>query len=429
MTDLLTLNEPDGAYPKSYYAATAHDAPARPALEGAHRTEVCVVGGGFAGLSAAINLAERGREVMLVEANRIGWGASGRNGGQVNSGQRLDQPALRALVGAERARALWEMGEGAKAELRRLVAENDIACDLKWGHISGELTEAGAKAAWRVAAELRDLGYDAVEDLDRDAIASAVGSEFYAGGVMDRGAGHLHPLNYALGLARAAEAKGARLFERSRVRALEDGVVRCEGGEIRADHVILAMNGYHGDLEPEGGRRVMPINNFIVATEPLDAFPEILPSDAAVADSKFVVNYFRKSADNRLLFGGGETYRYRYPGDIASLVRGNMAKVYPQLDGIRIDHAWGGTLGITLSRLPCFRAEGRQIFVGGFSGHGVAMATMAGHLAARWATGDRSGFELVSAHDPGRFPGGKAMRHPLLVLAMTWYALRDRLGV
>ncbi|MSU91125.1 FAD-dependent oxidoreductase [Rhodobacteraceae bacterium 2CG4] len=434
--DLLRLNEPDGEHPQSYYAATAGPAPACEPLRGARTAQVCIIGAGFTGLSAALYLAERGLDVVVLEANRVGWGASGRNGGQLGSGQRLGQLELRRMLGAPKAAALWQLAEDAKAHVRALVDEHGIACDLKRGHIRAELTEAGARAAADEARHLRDdLGYERISVLDRDAVARHTGSRLYAGGTLDTGAGHLHPLSFVRGLARAAIDAGAVIHEKSRVLSVGEDrphVVRTEHGSVTARRVFFALNGYHGGLERRSARRVMPINNFIVATEPLSprAHAEILPGDVAVADSKFVVNYWRKSADNRLLFGGGETYRYRYPGDIGRLVRRNLAQVYPQLKDIRIDYAWGGTLGITRSRLPFFRAiGGTRLVAGGFSGHGVALATLAGRLMAQHMVGRHDGFRTFASLAPPPFPGGGWARQPLLVAAMSWYALRDRLGV
>ena len=436
MTDLLRLNDPDGEHAESYYAATAGPEPVCEQLKGDHKAQVCVIGAGFAGLSAALYLAERGLDVVVLEANRVGWGASGRNGGQLGSGQRLGQLELRKMLGEDRAAELWHLAEDAKAHVRGLVAEHGIACDLKRGHIRAELSEKGLSHAADEARHLHeDLGYDQLTVLDRDAVARHTGSSLYAGGVLDMGAGHLHPLSFARGLGHAAIKAGAIIHEKSRVLSVSEDrphVVRTEHGSVTAGRVFYALNGYHGGLEKRASRRIMPINNFIVATEPLDpaVHGEILPGDVAVADSKFVVNYWRKSADNRLLFGGGETYRYRFPGDIESLVRKNMLQVYPQLKDVRIDYAWGGTLGITRSRLPYFRAMGEtRLVAGGFSGHGVALATLAGKLMAQHMVGRHDGFRAFASLAPGRFPGGDWARQPLLVAAMSWYAMRDRLGI
>lgn len=432
--DLLTTNDRPGEYPPSWYAATARALPPFPTLGGDVEADVCVVGGGYTGLSAALHLAEAGLDVVLVEAQRVGWGASGRNGGQVGSGQRREQDWLEAHYGATRAHALWDMAEEAKALVRDLVARHGIACDLRPGIITAAHKRAYVAGYHAYAEKLaRDYGYHELEALDAPGMAALVGSPGYHGGVLDRGGAHLHPLNYALGLARAAAGAGARIFERSRVGRIGEGArpeVTTDGGRVRPRFVVLACNGYLGRLEPRVAARAMPINNFIVATEPLgeERARGLIRNDAAVADSRFVVNYFRLSADRRLLFGGGESYGWRFPADIAGLVRPRMLAVYPQLAGVRIDHAWGGTLAITLDRMPAFqRLAPAVVSVAGYSGHGVALATLAGRLMAEAVTGTAGRFDMLAALPQPEFPGGSRLRWPLLVLAMSWYALRDRL--
>jgi gamma-glutamylputrescine oxidase len=278
----------------------------------------------------------------------------------------------------------------------------------------------------------RDYGYDLIRPLDREELRSLVGSPAYHGGDIDMGGGHLHPLRYALGLARAAAAAGVRIHEHSTVRRIGDSdpaLVETAAARITARHVLLACNGYLGHLEARTAARVMPINNFIVATEPLspEARKAVLSADHAVADSKFVINYFRFSEDNRLLFGGGESYGYRFP-DIARLVRKPMVEIFPQLRDAKITHAWGGTLGITLNRMPHFeRLKGNILTASGYSGHGVALATLGGQLAAEAIAGQAERFDLMARVPTRPFPGGVALRWPLLVLAMAWFSLRDRL--
>jgi gamma-glutamylputrescine oxidase len=279
----------------------------------------------------------------------------------------------------------------------------------------------------------RDYGYTRTEPLDRAGIRRLIGSTAFAGGEIDRGAGHIHPLNFAIGLAKAAHAAGARIHEESEVISLAPGpkaVLRTAAGSVTADHVILAGNGYIGGLEPGYPSRVMPINNFIVATEPLgDRAKDVLAEPVAVADSNFVVNYWRLSEDNRLLFGGGESYGYRFP-DILKTVRAPMLKIYPQLADVKITHAWGGTLAITMNRMPALMRPHPNVLAGSAcSGHGVALSTLTGKLLAEAVTGNASGFDLLATIPQPRFPGGATLRWPLLVLAMTWYSMRDRLGL
>ena len=431
--DLLDANDRPLTHPPSWYAETASVPPPRPPLDGDRRCHVCVVGAGYTGLSAALTLAEAGADVIVLEAQRAGFGASGRNGGQVGSGQRVDQPTLEARLGRDHARALWEIAEAAKARIRHLALAH--APDARWtpGVAEVERAPGSVAHAHRVAEHMAArYGYEDLEPLDREAAARLIGSERFAGGVLDHGAAHLHPLRLALGLARAAEAAGARLHEGTRARSLEDGpraVVTTDRGTVTADHVILAANGYLGGLDRRVAARVMPINNFVVATEPLGAAMP-LGRDVAVADGDFVVSYWRRSEDGRLLFGGGESYGYRFPRDIARLVRGPMLRVYPQLADARITHAWGGTLAITTGRLPHLaRLSPRVLTAGGYSGHGVAMAAMAGEILAQAILGRTARFDAMAAIPSRPFPGAGRARAPLLALAMSWYAMRDRLGV
>jgi gamma-glutamylputrescine oxidase len=432
--DLLTANDRPGEYPASWYAATAPLLPPFPPLEGEVAADVCVVGGGYTGLSAALHLAEAGLDVALVEAQRVAWGASGRNGGQVGSGQRQDQGWLERRFGRERARALWDLAEEAKALVRGLIVRHAIDCDLKPGVIyAAHRARHVPEYRDHVEKLVRDYGYADIEALDRAGIESMLGTRVYHGGLLDRGAGHLHPLRYALGLARAAAAAGVRIFERSRATRVEPGGaprVATAAGAVRARFVVVGCNGYLGGLLPDVAARVMPINNFMLATAPLGEARAraLIPGDVAAADSRFVVNYWRLSADRRLIFGGGETYGYRFPADVPALVRPRMLSIYPQLGDVAVTHAWGGTLAITVHRLPAFRRVAPGVLsVAGYSGHGVALATLAGKLMAEAVQGTAGRFDVFASLPQPPFPGGVALRAPLLALAMGWYALRDRL--
>ena len=428
--NLLDANDRPGAYPGSWYAATAEPLAPFAALRGARRADVCVIGGGYTGLSAALTLAEAGMDVVLLEAQRVGFGASGRNGGQVGSGQRIEQGPLEKLMGPGDARLLWEMGEAAKARVRHLIEAHGIDAQWQDGVVHAAWHRSDAAHAHAEARHLAEAyGYDQIECLDNAAMHALVGAPGYKGGTVDWGAGHLHPLRFALGLARAAAKAGAQIAEQSRVLRIAGNRVETASGHVEADHIILACNGYLGDLVPQVAHRVMPINNFIVATEPLDDPTQVLAKPVAVADTRFVVNYYRLSPDNRMLFGGGESYGYRFPADIAALVRRPMVETFPQLRDIRIDYAWGGTLAITMERLPYFARIGPILNASGFSGHGVAMATLAGEILAQTIRGQAERFDLLSRLPVPAFPGGSRFRTPLLILAMTWFALRDRLGI
>lgn len=431
--NLLYANDRAGEYPPSYYAATATPLAPLPALAGDLRADVCIVGAGYTGLSAALHLAEAGLSVVVLEAQRVGFGASGRNGGQIGSGQRLEQDDLERLYGPGDARLLWDMGQDAKALIRDLIAAHGMDCAVRPGVLHADWHKTEVRHSHAMAEKLaRDYGYDQVEPLDRAALQDIVKAPAYQGGALDHGAGHVHPLRFALGLARAAIAAGAQVFERSEVTGITPGapvVVQTGTGRVTADHVILAANGYLGGLNAQVAAKVMPINNFIIATEPLgDRAADVLTRPVAVADSKFVVNYFRLSEDNRLLFGGGESYGYRFP-DIIKTVRKPMLQVFPQLADTRIDYAWGGTLAITMTRLPYFARPGTGVWsASGYSGHGVALATLAGRVMAEAIGGTTARFDLMARLPMPGFPGGPALRTPLLALAMTWFSLRDRLG-
>lgn len=422
-------------YPDSYYHASQNRVIDLNPLDGSRRADVCIIGGGYTGLSSALHLAKRGYDVVLLEARKPGWGASGRNGGQLCSGQRKDQLDLTKMVGEAAAGQLWELAEDAKNLVKQLIAEHDIDCDLKPG-----IAHPNHKAEYARGTETyvdflrRQYDYQEIEYLDGEAMAALVGSDTYFGGSLDMGAGHLHPLNYALGLADAALGAGAKLFESTIVEGYREGSpnrVLTSSGIVEADHIILACNGYLGKLEKQLAGKIMPINNFVIATEPLSEqlLREINPRDLAISDSRFVVNYYRLSADKRMLFGGGENYRQNFPSDIASFVRKPMSQVYPQLADTRIDYAWGGTLAVTLNRMPHFGRVGKHgtYFAHGYSGQGVAMATLAGKLLAEAIAGEAEKFDLFGKIPTRRFPGGDLLRWPGLVLGMTYYALRDRL--
>ncbi len=425
---MLNTGHPAG----SWYRATVEMPPVRPRLEGEVSVEVGIVGGGFTGLGAALELASKGVKVAVLEGADIGSGASGRNGGQIHTGQRIDPETLSRHVGADAARQLWDMAEDAKASLHTLIARHGIDCELKSGliHAWHKPQFAGDDRAYADYVR-KHYGYDKVSLLDRAEVARELGTGVYHGGIHDAGAGHLHPLKLVLGMARAAESAGATLFEQSRVLRTDTTgarpVLHTDHGRLTCDTVLLCGNGYMEGLDDTVDARVMPINNFILVTEPLDD-TAILPHDVAAADSRFVVNYWRKTPDNRLLFGGGENYTPWFPKDIAGMVRRNMLKIYPQLADVVVTHAWGGTLAITLSRAPFVRQLSRNIFVSaGYSGQGVVLAPYFGKLLARAVTGNADDVELLSRLPTPAFFGGRLLRWPALVAGLSYYALRDRL--
>lgn len=418
----------------SYYAATANPAPERPPLRGTVDADVCIVGGGFTGTSSALHLAERGYRVVLVEAARVGWGASGRNGGEVFNGQRRSQKELEKWFGRDTALQLWNLGLEAVDLVTGRIRDHGIACDLKNGIVVAAAKPAHADDLRDTMEHLRsDYGYTGMRLLDREETAHMLGTDRYHGGVLDTGCWHLHPLNYVLGLAAAAEKAGAVIHEQSRAVSLVHGdpaVVKTAEGEVRAEFVVLACDTYLGDLDRRVDATNMPINNFMIATEPFTeaAARRLIPDDVAVADTKFVINYWRFSADHRLIFGGGETYSSKFPTDIPGFVRRYLLKIYPQLRDVRIDYGWGGTIGITLRRLPHFgRIAPNVLFAQGYSGQGVALASLAGKLIAEAVAGTAERFDVMASLPAPPFPGGRLLRYPLMVLGMLYYSLRDRL--
>ena len=431
MSSYLTANDIPGHHPNSWYAESAGPAEHFPSLNQDLRADVCVIGGGYAGLSTALHLAERGIEVILLEANKIGWGASGRNGGQLGIGPRAEIEVYQRMVGNDDARKVWDIAIAANQLVRDLIARYKIECDLANGYI-----EAAAKA--RHVRELDEfvghvvLHYDHsnIRILDKSEMSEALGTERYHGGYYDGLGGHLHPLKLARGLARAASAAGGQIFESTAVHNVEPGRVSTSGGHVSAPEIIVACNGYLDGLVSSAQRRMLPINNFILATEPLsDERSAILnPWNVCVSDTLFVLNYFRLSPDQRLLWGGGESTGVRFPSDLKSLVRSRMLEIYPDNHDLEITHAWGGTLAITAHRMPLFQDAAPGVrAIGGWSGSGIHMATMGGKIAADAIAGELGEWDLLSRMPTPAFPGGDWFRMPLLRLAMFWYGLRDRI--
>jgi gamma-glutamylputrescine oxidase len=433
MMDLLSANDKQGEYPPSYYAEHATQLEKFQCLKSEIRADVCVVGGGFTGLSTALHLAQSGYKVAILEAQRIGFGASGRNGGQVSGGQRMDQEGLEAILGDEHAKELWDISQQSVDLVRNLSSDMED-CSVVDGIIHTAHRKRYVKEEHAYTYHLREkYGYDKIQNLSLEETHHLVNSPAYFGGTLDMGAGHIDPLRYALGLARKCINLGVEIYEQSKVINVKSGdtaKIKTQNGSISAKFVVLACNGYLGRLNTRVAARVMPINNFIIATEPMseDAQEALIKNNHAVADSKFVVNYFRFSPDRRLLFGGSESYGYKFPRDIAAAVRKPMLEIYPQLKNTRIDYAWGGTLGITMNRMPHFeRIDGNILSASGYSGHGVAMATMGGKMASDAIRGQAEQFDFMASVPTPRFPGGAMLRSPLLVLAMLWFSMRDRL--
>lgn len=439
MATTLHLNDKPGAYPDSYYHATATGLKERPELTADTTADVCIIGGGFTGLSSALHLASTGVDVVVLDAHRMGWGASGRNGGQAGSGQRVDQDTLEDMVGQDLAREAWRIGIEAPRLVKTLIERHRI--DAQW---QTGIVEVNHKARFDAETQAYvkklqdDYDYPDIEWLSPERMPEHVNAKGYFGGFRDTNSGHLHPLNYALGLASAAEQQGARLFEKAEVATVDEAeictVTTTAGHKVRAKNLLYACNGYLGHLREQVGQRVLPINSFVVATEPLskELSAAILPSNSAVYDSRFVVNYYRLSADNRLLFGGGETYGYKFARNIKEFVSKPLLDVFPQLQDVGIEYGWGGTLGITMTRMPAFQRLAQNVYaLSGYSGSGVSMATMAGKIFADTIHGDDRDFSIMEQIPTPRFPEsrlpfGKHLRTPMLALAMKFYAMRDQ---
>ncbi|GAB1434387.1 FAD-binding oxidoreductase [Sphaerotilus sulfidivorans] len=431
----------------SWYAETASRRQDHRALQGEVRAEVAIVGGGLAGLSAALELAQRGRQVVLLEAQQLGWAASGRNGGQALGGLACGMDEIEAQLGLADARRLWAMTLEALTLIHARRDRYRIACDWQSGALT-VATSARKAAALRRDAERMASVYDhPTQWLDRAALGLHIRSPRYHGGCYDRRGGHLHPLKYALGLADAAWREGARLHEHSPVQRIERHrsvtLLRTPQGQVVADQVLLAGNVHLpalagvGALPPGTGARIMPVGTYVGVTEPLDPseMDGLLPTRAAVCDSNFVLDYFRPTADQRLLFGGKVSYSTLTPPNLAGSLQARLARVFPRLAWRPLTHVWGGFVDITMNRAPDFSrlppdgAAGAPIYLlQGFSGHGLALSGLAGKLVAEAICEDASRFDLFARLRHRPFPGGERLRTPTLVLGMLWHRLRDLTG-
>ena len=416
---------------KSYYAATAHVWETQASLASAEDCDVAIIGGGFSGLSAALACAEKGLSVILLEAKNIGFGASGRNGGQLIPGLRWSMREIDAEFGRERAQAIFDLAYGAVGRVKSRIAEHHIPCDAKAGHLEAAYKPAHFDAMQSDAAFVaQHFGWEAQIVPPRD-IGQHINGGGYHGGIYDTQGGHFHPLNYALGLAKAAQKAGVRIYENAAAQTPEDKgthvEIRAGAGSLTAKHVIMAADTWTGAIAPELSSFTVPIMNYNIATAPLSNADQLLPSDAAIADSRFVLNYFRLSADKRLIFGGGEKYVQQPPADIAAFVRKHMVQVFPSLADTPIDYAWGGAVGVTMNRLPHMGRAGNMFYAHGFSGHGALVTTLAGELMAEAVMGTMSRFDVFANVPHSRFPGGKWLSRPLATLGLLYYAMRDRL--
>ncbi|WP_353227910.1 FAD-binding oxidoreductase [Novosphingobium sp.] len=427
--------EDTSRFPRSYYADTVGTPIAAHALDGDAITDHCIIGGGFTGLGAALALARAGQSVRLIESGPIGWGASGRNGGQVHVGWQQDLPWLEAKLDAAMTRELWAAALDARAHLDALIAQAPDMCDYRPGLIHADHRPAAVAQTHAHVAMMRDAwGYDSLTALGRDELRGIVASDNYHGGSYDTRGGHLNPLKLAMTMARSAQGSGAHLHPHTHAlaidRAGDDWRVTTPHGVIRAGKVLDATGAYARALVPATDAHVLPINNYIATTAPLGPAlaHSLIGNGAAVSDGRFVVYYFRMTPDHRLLFGGGENYGRHFPRDIAAFVRPHLVRIFPQLADVAIDHAWGGTLAVSPNRLPFVIEPAPGLYAAnGFSGVGVVLAPWLGQAVGLAMAGKTNpGYDLVRRLPAPRFPGGPRLRLPTQALAMRFMALRDR---
>lgn len=423
-------------YPDSYYAASANAAPERPALDGEFETEICVVGGGYSGLSTALHLTEKGYQVALIEGAHIGWGASGRNGGQIVNGLNASLNVIKSRYGQENADFVGMLVQEGAEVIYSNIEKYNIQCDLKQKNVYTAYTQKHMRELEAKQKQWRMYGMDDHELLDKDQLKQHVNSDVYAGGMIDHSGGHIHPLNLALGEAAAIEANGGKIFEKTTLVSTEKQgdrvLVKTDNGVITCKKVVLCGNAYLGKVIPKLVSRVMPVSTQVVATTPLgdELAKELMPTDVCVEDVRYILDYFRMSADKRLLFGGGTVYGGTDPSDIRAKLRPNMLKVFPQLEGVELEYAWSGNFALSFSRVPQMgKLDDNTYFAHGYSGHGVTGSHLFGRILAEAIDGDTQRFDRFAAIPWIPFPGGRALRVPYSVVGSWWYAARDRLGV
>ncbi|NUH64934.1 FAD-binding oxidoreductase [Sulfitobacter sp. S0837] len=426
----------DGSHTTSYYAASANPAPERPTLQGDQEIDICIVGAGYSGLSTGLHLAEKGYKVAIMEGARVGWGASGRNGGQIVNGLNASLQTIKRRYGQDTATFVAGLVQEGGEIIRERVRTYDIKCDLKDKNIFTGLTAAHMRELEERMKLWESYGIKNQEMLDKVQLRAHVNSDLYAGGMIDHSGGHMHPLNLALGEAAAFEQNGGTIYEMSPVTSVDHSaarpVVKTDQGSMTCKTLVLCGNAYLGHVVPELAPRVMPVSTQVMATEPLgeDLAHELLPTDACVEDIRYILDYYRLSGDKRMLFGGGTVYGGADPRDIEAKLRRNMDKVFPQLKGIKITHAWSGNFALSFSRVPQMgRIGDNTYFAHGYSGHGVTGSHTFGRILSEAIDGDLTRFDVFADVPWYPFPGGRMLRVPYSVAGSWWYGLRDRLGI
>ncbi|MFN7009920.1 MAG: NAD(P)/FAD-dependent oxidoreductase [Allorhizobium sp.] len=435
MSDKNSTSKTNPGHAPSWYAHSANDKTVRPSLEGALEADVCVIGAGFTGVSAALQLAENGYKVIVLEGERVGFGASGRNGGQIVNGYSRDLETIARRYGPDKAARLGAMSLEGGQIIRERVAKYDIKCDLVDGGFFAAFTDKQVREMAHVKANWEKHGHTGLEMVSKADVGKYVKSDRYVGGMIDKLGGHIHPLNLVLGEAAAVESLGGRIFENSRVTGVDMGaspVVRTARGSVKARYVLVCGNAYLGSMLPKITDKMMPVSSQVMATEPLDAklIEELLPANYCVEDANYVLDYYRRTADNRLLYGGGIGYGGQDPANLTGVIRPNMLKTFPQLANTRIEFAWSGNFALTLTRIPHMgKLADNVYFSHGDSGHGVTTTHLLGKILGEAVAGHASRYDVWSSLTALPFPGGKTFRVPLTVLGAWWYGMRDKLGI
>jgi gamma-glutamylputrescine oxidase len=421
----------------SFYRSSVEDLNSQDQLTSDIDVDICVIGGGLTGISSAINLSKKGYSVILCEARKIGWGASGRNGGQLGIGMRKDQFTIEKKLGLKHAKELWSLGLEAVEDVKNLIKENEIDCHLVNGVMSTACFEKDIdEYKFEIEHMAKNYDFEGYQFFNKEKIREEINSKMYLAGLLNSGSYHLNPLKLTLGLAKVAQKNKVKIFENTPIEKIrEEGdrvQVMSKKGLIRANQVVVACNGYLDSILGSKKNKFMPINNYVVATEPLGEkrARQIIKNNYAVCDTRFIIDYYRFSEDWRMIFGGGETFTSNFVKNATSFVSKRMIKVFPQLQNVKIDYSWGGTLAITVNRLPHFGTlmNNKVSYAFGYSGHGLALSVLAGKLIGENIHGDHERFKFFSDINHMSIPLGSIFRRPIYSSAILYYKVRDYLN-